>query len=205
MNWFKSKKEKIDEAVKKALATARPTRVDSDFARTQEIIKMVNSLQQNRPQTDMNNFFGQMMEFEKMKQGVVEVENNKLDMLRQQIEQEGADSDGDFKMEDILGMIQGVQGENKPTNSNLNAPTMSFPNPHQETREVPKGNLPPPDVRYSEPPMDFKPLAELNPIEASIVDKAIKKIPKTAKVAFKALSPEKQEAVIQRMADSMEN
>ena len=56
----------------------------------------------------MNSFFGQMVEFEKMKQGVVEVENTKLDMLRQQIEQEGADSDGDFKMEDILGMIPSI-------------------------------------------------------------------------------------------------
>ena len=207
-NLFKSRDDKIKEIVQSVTKGKPITTQDADLARLDKMSQMVQRMQGNQPsQNNPNQFFQQMIQFEQFKNGMVDMENNKLDQLREQIEQEG-ESGEDFKMSDVLGLIQGVQGENKPTNSTSNTSfpqTMKFPEPHQETREVPAGNMPPPQVRYTEPPLEIKPLVDLTPIEASFVDKAIKKIPKTAKMAFKALSEEKKDAVIQRMADGMEN
>jgi hypothetical protein len=178
-----SKDEKIAKAVTKALNNKTPTRVDQDFARTKEIINMVNSLHQNQP-TQSGDFMGKMLEFEKIKTSMNELESARIDKIREQIEQEYDDSDGGLKPEQIFNMLPGLMQKKDPEPRVITpAQVITFP-------EVPKEERPP--------------LPDLTSMEQKAVSMAVKKIPKIAKTAFKSMSEDKKDAVLNAMMDGIE-
>ena len=190
----------LDAAVQDALKNAVPSKSDADFARTKEIIHMVNSMSRANPQQDMSGFFQQLMSFEKMKQGIIDIENSKLDKLAEEIEQAQGSEDGtDEILNTLLQSIGGLKAETKQQSSPFSA------NPHEFGRNpvepVQQASPQPP----LEAPLEFKDLPELDAIERAAVNAAAKKIPKAAAKAFSKKDELKKQAIVNAILDKIED
>jgi hypothetical protein len=193
LKFWKSNDEKIKEAVQK-ITRAKPINAqDLDLARLEKMSMMVQRMQgQQQPQGGSNNFMNQMMQFEQFKSGMLEIENAKIDKLREQFESEAGDSDGGLNPDQIMNILGGVMQPQEPPKDAMGR--VVTPPPPMQVITFPE---------KTETIIE-KPLPELNALERNAVNTVVKKIPKTAKTLFKTLSEEKKDAILSGILDGIE-
>ncbi len=201
MKWFKSREEKNKDLVKEAkrqiTLAAKPSSSNEAFAQAKEMVGMFNSMQQNRPEpVASGDFLKNMLEFEKVKSTMQIVNDTNMAKIREKIESEYQDSDDGINPDMIMQILGGFMNQKKPQEADPFSPEARIPTGFPQEPSGAVGEVLPQTVET--------PLPELSAIERNAVNLAVKKIPKTAKLAFRTLSADKKEAVMNALLDKIE-
>lgn len=188
----KAVKELVKEELAKKVTIAK---TDTDLARLKEMGSIMANLQASSPQQTQNpnQFFAQMLQFEQMKQGIMDIENKKLDKLYEQIEAEGGENQDDINPKQILDLISNLKAQKTPQ---FTPPTLNL-----EGKPPLPPATPTPPLPELEP---LEPLPELDVVTKAACATATKKIPKIVKKAFLNKTPLEKEAIITQILENLE-